>query len=122
MTTTVDDEWSPPDCPRCHQPAQGADRCKSPLYHPETWVDVETGLRVGNAAAAGELVPCSGEQYQWLVRRPRGAPKPAPAHLGRRHSDGVRFYDLDAVLAWLPTRPGSGGHGGPVSKRRRRLR
>ena len=54
MTATVDGEWSPPDCPRCGKAARGAGRCNSPLYHPETWVDVETVAGWGTPAAAGE--------------------------------------------------------------------
>lgn len=98
------------DCPRCGKPAAKRG-CGSALHHPETWTETIDGeaLRVGNAAAAAEIVKVSGQQYQWLARVPPEGPRRAPAHLGIRR-DGTRYYDLDAVRAYVRGRPGPGGH------------
>ncbi len=100
------------DCPRCGKPAHERG-CGSALHHPETWLEPtgEPGKfrRVGNAAAAGEIVKVSGQQYQWLARVPPKGPRRAPEHLGIRR-DGVRFYDLEAVAEYVKHRPGPGGH------------
>lgn len=101
-----------PACDRCGMDAHDPEGCGSPMYHPETWTEQVDGaaVLVGNAAAAGELVHVAGEQYQWLVRIPPEGPRRAPAHLGFRRGDGVRFYGMDAVRAFATNRPGPGGH------------
>jgi len=110
------DDFALPRCKYCQQPAhEPAEGCDSPVFHPKawTWRNPETGIvhRVGNAAAAGEIVHVSGQQYQWLARRPpKGSKRRAPEHLGYTR-DRVRFYDLDAVVEFVPGRPGPGGRG-----------
>lgn len=102
-----------PPCNRCGKGAHDPVGCGSALYHPETWTEQVDGhsVRVGNAAAAGEIVHVAGEQYQWLVRIPQEGPRRAPAHLGFRRGDGVRFYGMDAVHEFVKNRPGPGRHG-----------
>jgi hypothetical protein len=106
--------YKQPPCTHCGKGPRENDprECVSPMYHPETWITEIDGVerRVGNAAAAGEIVRVSGPQYQWLARRPPEGPRRAPAHLGYRR-DQVRFYDLDAVAEYVKGRPGPGGRG-----------
>jgi hypothetical protein len=105
-----------PDCDRCDGgPREPRNGCRSALFHPEVWM--RRGKRLGNAAAAGEIVGGSGEHYQWLVRNPPEGPRRAPAHVEVRNEDAVRFYDLDAVEYYSKHRPGPGGRG-PRPRRR----
>jgi hypothetical protein len=114
-----------PNCARCGGapdkpqlisiPGQAPRMCVSPLFHPEQWHDDATNMNVGNAAAAGEIVMVSGQQYQWLVRIPPPGNRKAPGHVGYR-PDGVRVYDLDAVREYVKHRPGPGG-AGPAANR-----
>lgn len=95
-------------CKRCggapNEPNAG---CTSQVFHPAEWVTRR--MRVGNAAAAGQLLGVSGEYFLLLLRRYRPGsasrpPKPAGYDLERQ----CRYWDLDAVRAWVPTRPGKG--------------
>jgi hypothetical protein len=105
-------------CKRCggkpHEPqlTPAGKVCRSAMFHPETWMAEVNGrrVRVGNAAAAGELAGnISGEYFGYIRRRypgrsdsPSRAPFPAGYDLQRRCS----FWILDEVRKFERGRPG----------------
>lgn len=81
--------------------------CTSQVFHPQTWTERIDGadVEVGNAAACGEVCGVSGEQWQWLVRRPRGRQDPAPQPDGYNRERRTSFWRMDAARGFARTRP-----------------
>lgn len=89
--------------------------CTSTVFHPQTWTvsiirpdGVAVAAEVGNAAACGQILGVSGEQWQWYGREPEeGAPSRAPSADGYDMDRRVPYWVLDTVRAFrdqLPSR------------------
>lgn len=107
-------------CKRCggtpHKPGtvtRGAHevRCESQVFHPATWPVTIDGaeVTVGNAAACGEVIGTSGEQWQWLTRRPPPGPRRAPEPAGYDYSRNARYWRIADAERFAKTRPGIPG-------------
>lgn len=94
--------------------------CTSTVFHPKTWSakvtrsnGYEEVTTVGNAAACGEVLGVSGEQWQWYGREPEeGTPSRAPEPDGYDLHRRVPFWALDKVRAFrdqLPSRTRESG-------------
>jgi hypothetical protein len=112
-------------CKRCGgRPRRPRNNCTSHMFHPQTWEVAVRGehgvemVKVGNAAAAGDILGLSGEYFAYICRRyPSGHPSRPPEPIGHDLGRRTNYWRLDQVKAFRTHRPGKGAGPAPTPPR-----